>query len=240
MSEKPIRPDVSPSREFVPEVKSLEGRILLSAATPQGDSIVWYHNPPRTGGIAIQSGSVLSCFVGEPRENQVKVVDNGKGNVSMSWNFGHPQVFKGVTTTIVQAQRAGTDQFSFGIGDTVTALGADAGSTFHQPGPSAGSTAVELGSGVPMDAATPGGSGHPLDTVLHRRTGGIAIQSGSLLTVTVDRPRTNVVQITNEGAGNVQVEWNGGPVHSFSGVANIIVDAKNARKDQVTLTDATP
>jgi hypothetical protein len=237
MSDRPIHPDVGPSREFVPEVKSLEDRILLSAPGSQAGSIVWFHNPPRTGGIAIQSGSVLNCVAGQPRENVVQVVDNGKGNVSMSWNFGHPQTFKGVTTTIIQAQRAATDQFLFQLNDTVTAVVAGAGSAFQQPGPSTGSAAAAPGSIGSDDAATPGGTGHPLDIVLHHRTGGIAVQSGSLLTVTVDRPRTNVVQITNEGAGNVQVEWNGGPVHTFSGVAEIVVNARNARKDQVTLTD---
>ena len=61
-----------------------------------------------------------------------------------------------------------------------------------------------------------------------------------MLTVTVNRPSTNVVQITNQGGGAVQVEWNGGPVHPFQGVETIVVDTRNARKDQVTLTDPAP
>jgi hypothetical protein len=184
--------------------------------------------------------------------NFVQVIDNGKGNILMSANSGHTQTFMGVATTIIQAQRARTDQFSFKLNDTVTAVAAGAGSTFHQPGPSTGSTAIELGSSGPRDAVTPGEIGRPLDIVRLPKMSGHAIQGGSLLTVTVDRPKTNVVQITNEGAGNVQVEWNGasvhsfagdypqGPTRSFAGVANIVVDTRNARKDQVTLVDAAP
>jgi hypothetical protein len=119
----------------------------------------------------------------------------------------------------------------------VTAVATGAGATFHQGGPSAGSAAIELGPHGPTDSAGTHAEGHPLDLVQHHRTGGTAVQTGSLLTVTVNRSKTNVVQITNEGAGNVQVEWNGGPVHSFAGVDTIVVDTRNARKDQVTLTD---
>jgi hypothetical protein len=76
-------------------------------------------------------------------------------------------------------------------------------------------------------------------TMLSRtRTSGIAVQTGSVLTVIVDRPKFNVVQVVNEGAGNVQVEWNGGIVHSYAGVKSIIVDAINARKDDIILTDS--
>jgi hypothetical protein len=73
---------------------------------------------------------------------------------------------------------------------------------------------------------------------LLKRTSGTAVQSGSVLTVLVDRPNSNVVQITNAGGGNVQVEWNGGTGHSFGGVATIVVDASNARKDVIILTDS--
>src|SRR5262249_11254563 len=78
---------------------------------------------------------------------------------------------------------------------------------------------------------------HPLDLRI-ARTSGHAVQTGSILTVTVNRPRTNIVQITNVGAGNVVVGWNGGAAHSFTDVTTIIVDTHNARKDQVTLTPA--
>ena len=115
MSDRPIDQDVGPSRDFVPEVNALEARNLPSAVIPRGDSIVWHPNPPRTGGIAVQSGSVLSCFVGQTRENVVQVTDDGKGDVAMSWNFGQPHSFHGVATSIIQAQRARTDQITFNL-----------------------------------------------------------------------------------------------------------------------------
>ena len=36
------------------------------------------------------------------------------------------------------------------------------------------------------------------------------------------------------------MEWNGGPVQSFTAVATIVVDTQNARNDQVTLQDEGP
>jgi hypothetical protein len=46
------------------------------------------------------------------------------------------------------------------------------------------------------------------------------------------------VQITNAGGGNVQAEWNGGKSHSFAGIATIVVNARNASKDDIILTDS--
>jgi hypothetical protein len=226
-------------------MKTLESRLLLSATIPQRDGIVWHPNPPRTGGIAIQSGSVLSCFVGQPTMNAVQVTDDGRGHVKMSWNFGQPQEFAGVTKTVIQAQRARTDQFTFHLshGDTVTAVAEEARSTFHQPGPSTGSAAIELGHDELTDSGIASAGSRPMDLADLSRIGGHFVQSGSLLTIIVNRPVTNIVKITNcvagAHAGTVDVEWNGRMEHSFNGVATIVVDTHNARKDQVTLTDST-
>jgi hypothetical protein len=295
MSDQPSHQGTGRSRKFIPDVNSLESRCLLSTTIPQSDVIVGHpHLPrtgglalptglaitdmkigppraPRTGGLAIQSGAVLNCVVGQPKGNMVEVIDKGQGTVEMSWNFGQPKTFTGVTTTIIQAQRARTNQFTFNLtqGDTVTAAAVAAGTTFHQPGPSAGSTGIELNPHRPADPVSAKRAGHPL-THLHNEPDGLtvatdeelavvadgaqpdccngkhffandgfAVQTGSELTVTVNRPNTNVVQLNN-GGGAVQAEWNGGPVHSFSGVETIIVDTRNARKDQVTLDDAGP
>ncbi len=202
-----------------PSIERLEGRLVLSsfrlhtsAVIPHAASVVWQPNPPRTGGLAVQSGSVVSCFVGEPKMNEVQVVDDGSGDVQMSWNSGQPHAFQGVTTSVIQAQRARTnlfeiDDFSFDIEQSIVDR-----------------KISDLSFG--------------LEKPILVRTSGHAVQTNSILTLTVNRPRTNVVQITNEGAGNAQVEWNGGPVHSFSGVGEILVNTRNARKDQVTLSDA--
>lgn len=241
MSDQLIRDETGRSREFVPEVKALEDRILLSPAAPRAEHIVWHPNPPRTGGIAVQNGGVLSCFVGQPRTNQVQVSDDGKGNVEMSWNSGPTHSFSGVSSVVIQAERAKTDQFVFKRGtgnDTVTARVATAGSTFAQPGPSSGSTAVSLAPTGPTDVAPRGEGSHTRGHLHPRSFGGHAVQTGTTLTITVNRPTTNVVQLTDEGAGKVEVEWNGGPAHSYSGVSTIMVNTHNARRDQITLIDA--
>jgi hypothetical protein len=269
MSDQPSHQGIGPSRKFIPEVKSLERRCLLSTTIPHSDGIVWFPNPPHTGGIAIQSGSVLSCFVGQSPMNTVQAsFDVTKHFVEMSWNFGHPHVFTGVTTTIIQAQRARTDEFTFHLshGDTVTAVAAAAGTTFHQSGPSTGSTGIELSPHRPADSVSAKAAGHPL-AHLHNEHGGLtvqtdseltvaangaqpdccngkhffehdgfAVQTGTELTVTVNGPTTNIVDF--KVGRVVEVEWNGGLVHSFTGVATIVVNTRNATKDQVTLTDS--
>jgi hypothetical protein len=293
MSDQPQRQDTAASRTFIPEVSSLERRCLLSTTIPHSDVIVAHSNPlhtggialrsgpaitdmkigppraPLTGGLAIQSGSILHCLVGQPKGNTVQVTaDITKHFVEMSWNFGQPQTFPGVTTTIIQAQRARTNQFTFTLthGDTVTAVAVDAGTTFHQPGPSAVSTGIELSPHRPADSVSAAAAGHPsahhhndrrgltieTDSDLtvtgpHRPedanvkvAGGFAVQTGSELTVTVNRPTTNVVEITDKDKLGVLVEWNGGMVHSFTGVATIVVNTRSARKNQVTLDDAAP
>ena len=97
---------------------------------------------------------------------------------------------------------------------------------------------VAVGSQVPIDAAPASEEGHALNDSSARRTSGTAVQSGSVLTVMVDQPKSNAVQITNAGGGNVQVEWNGGMSHSFASVATIVVNASNATKDDIILTDS--
>jgi hypothetical protein len=75
----------------------------------------------------------------------------------------------------------------------------------------------------------------------HARDAGPFVRAnGPILNVVVNRPTTNVVQVTNEGSGNVQVEWNGGKAHAFTGVETVVVDTHNARKDQVILNDSIP
>jgi hypothetical protein len=285
MSDQPSHQGIGPSRKFIPEVKSLESRCLLTTTIPHSDAIVWFPNPPLRGGLAFQRGSVLNCVAGQPGGNTVHVdffdmkigplnaahVDlccNGKHfDVEMSWNFGRPHVFTGVTTTIIQAERARTNQFTFQLppGDTVTAVAAAAGSAFQQPGPSTESTGIELSPHRPADSLNAKPAGLSLAQLHHEHRGltvetdpeltvganvkavnlakvefkqddGFAVQTGSELTVTVFRHTTNIVDFKVDKV--VGVEWNGGKVHSFTGVATIVVNTRNATKDQVTLTDS--
>ena len=209
------------SRALRSTIERLEGRVVLSAFHVHASaliahpaSVVRNPNPPRTGGLAVQSGSVLSCFVGQPRMNTVNVVEDGMRDVQMTWNSGQPHSFAEVSTSVIQAERAPTnlfeiEDFSFDIEQTLAV---------RKISP------VALGVEQSKLAVT-GNSGH-------------AVQTGTVLTITVNRPKTNIVQITSEGAGNDEVEWNGGRAHSFSGVAKLIVHTKNGRKDQLTLSDA--
>jgi hypothetical protein len=83
--------------------------------------------------------------------------------------------------------------------------------------------------------AFPDGSSQvfPLSSRLPR-TGGVPIQSGTALTIGVGQPKSNAVQLTLDGAGGAQAEWNGGPVHSFTGVQDTLVQIGRARFNQVT------
>ena len=92
----------------------------------------------------------------------------------------------------------------------------------------------------PADAgparAEPGSRTGTLDlkAAIGRRTGGTAVLTGSVLTVMVNKPSANKVQILDEGSA-VQVEWNGGSVHPFAGVATILVHTEKATKNDVIL-----
>jgi hypothetical protein len=242
MSDHPSHREPGASRKFIPEVKPLEYRLLLSqrVSFPDGGRLVvpTFLHLPRTGGISVHTGAVLEIGVGQPTTNSVQVTDDAKGDVQAEWNGGSVQALTGITSTVIESRRATTDQFTFHLshGDTVTAAAAAAGSTFHQPSPSTGSTGIELGRHGPTDSLSANTGGHPL-RLIGRRTSGTAVQSGSVLTVTVNKSTTNTVAMSDHGGGAVQVEWNGGAVHSFTGVATIVVDTQNARKDLVALND---
>ena len=67
------------------------------------------------------------------------------------------------------------------------------------------------------------------------RTGGAAFQTGSLLTVDLqNKPRHNAVMIVDDGKGDIQVSWDGGPVHSFSGISQLVVNSKRIDSEDVT------
>ena len=64
---------------------------------------------------------------------------------------------------------------------------------------------------------------------------GKAIEVGHVLFVEAFQPGHDTVQITDNGQGDVQVSWNGGAVHDFTGVSDIIV-AANGKTNDVTFT----
>ena len=71
MSDKPPHQGLAGTRKFVPQVRPLETRLLLSRSQtvsfPDGASITFptLVNLPRTGGVFMQTGTVLAIGVGE-------------------------------------------------------------------------------------------------------------------------------------------------------------------------------
>jgi hypothetical protein len=224
MNDQSSHQDPGPSRKFLPEVKPLESRLLLSRQLtfPDGTSFSFptFLRLPRTGGVFEQSGTVLDIGVGQPTRNTVQVTDEGQGRIQAEWNGGPVHSLTRVEATVIQTQRARSNQITFKLNGRRTSP-----------------TAVAVGLHVPTNAALASDGGHPLGIM--GRTSGTAVQSGSVLTVTVDKSTTNTVEISNRGGGAVEVEWNGGAVHSFKRVATIVVDTRNAKEDLVALDDVT-
>ncbi len=227
MSDKPSHHGTAASRKFFPEVKLLESRLLLSQSQkvnfPDGSSFVFplFMHLPRTGGALVQRGTVLGIGVGQPATNAVQVTDDGEGDVQAKWNGGPTRSFTGIQSTVIQTRRGRTNQITFNL-------------TGNRTGPAA----VAVGSTVPTDAIFAREGGHPPNVRINR-TSGAAVQAGSVLTVTVNKPTSDTVEISDDGGGGVAVEWNGGHVHSFTGVATIVVDTRNSTKDLVALDDVT-
>ena len=78
------------------------------------------------------------------------------------------------------------------------------------------------------------------DQYLHQinpRTSGAAFQTGSLLTVDlrnkVGQPGLDTLSIIDDGKGNIQVSWDGGPVHSFKGINQIVFNSAQTQTEQV-------
>jgi hypothetical protein len=225
MSDQPTLQGTGSSRKFLPEVKPLESRLLLSrqVSFPDGTSIIFptFNHLPRTGGVSEQSGTILDIGVGQRTINTAQLTDDGQGGIQAEWNGGPVHSFTSINATVIQAQRAKRNQI-----------------TFNLTSPRTGPAAVAAGSYVPTDSALPSEDAHPVQARI-QRTSGIGVQSGSVLTVTVNKSTTNAVEISNSGGGAVAVEWNGGAVHSFAGVETIVVDTKNAGKDLIALDDVT-
>jgi hypothetical protein len=81
--------------------------------------------------------------------------------------------------------------------------------------------------------------GNP-DSYLHHippSTGGAAFQTGSLLTVDlrnkVGQPGLDTATIIDDGKGDIQVSWDGGPVHSFMGISQIVFNSAQTQTEQV-------
>ena len=243
MSDKASHRGPAASRKFAPDVNALESRLLLSQSQkvsfPDGSSSVFplFKTLPNKGGVFVQDGSVVSIGVGQPTTNAAHVTDDGAGNDTVEWNGGPVHSLTGVDSTLIETRRAKANQI-----------------TINLTSPGTSPAAVAVGAIVPTDAARASDVEHPREFLMKRRTGGVAIQTGSVLTITVDLPTINAVAITNDGGGAVAVEWTIAatpgrspvalipccPVHAFTGVDTIVVDTQSAKKDFVAIDDAGP
>jgi hypothetical protein len=208
------------SKKFVPALNPLESRLLLSRQVtfPDGASFVFPTFPllPRTGGTFLQTGTALTIGVGQTRSNNVNITDEGSGAQSVEWNGNPSHQLGGVQSILVQAGRSGHDRITISLGASVAL--ASAGSST--------STSVARADSFPIHA-------------FRARTSGRAIQTGSVLNISATSPRINVIAIESWNQGQmVQAQWNGGSVHTFTGVQTIIVDVRNSTKDFVGLDEA--
>jgi hypothetical protein len=91
---------------------------------------------------------------------------------------------------------------------------------------------------TPVASILPFDSYNPRDAY-NPRTGGGAVQTRSLLTVELGnklgQPGIESLKVVDDGKGDIQVSWNGGPVHSFTGISKIVVDSKHTKTEDVTL-----
>jgi hypothetical protein len=215
------QPPDSP-RKFVPSVNPLESRLLLSRQVPFPDgtsfSFPTFVRLPRTGGALIQSGTALTVGVGQKTSNTVNIAQAGGGAAAVEWN-GRPQhSITGVQAILVQAGNAAHDQITINL---------------------TGSAAVAGTLSVPAFEPRATAPGHVVHAFRSPRTGGTAVQIGTVLTISVTARKINAVTIESSNSGQmVQAEWNGGALDSFTGVNTIIVDIRNGSKDVVALDNA--
>jgi hypothetical protein len=161
---------------------------------------------------------VVGIGVGQPSGNTVQLNDYGAGGYSAEWNGGPFHPFKGVQAVEILTERARHNQVTIELIDRVAVP-----------------LATELG---PTGRAGAGPAGS-VDHFSVRRTSGTAVQTGSVLSIMVNKQNSNAVEILDQGAAGVAVEWNGGTVHSFTGVMTIIVQTQRAKNDHITFFTST-
>ena len=95
----------------------------------------------------------------------MQVADDGQGDVEMSWNSGQPHAFAGVTTTVIQAQRALNNEFTIKV-------------TPDKTSPPLAVAAIEPGPHRPNDSVRAKAFGSPLGQ-LQNEHGGLTVETDS-------------------------------------------------------------
>jgi hypothetical protein len=147
--------------------------------------------------------------------NTVNITDQGSGAHSVEWNGNSAHEISGVHTILVQAARAGHDKINIQLGSM-----------------------IDLASAVPSASTGRTRTDSVAIRAVKGRTSGTAIQTGSLLTIKVTSPKINTIALESWNNGlMVDAKWNGGGVHSFSGVETIVIDIKNSSRAFVGLDE---
>jgi hypothetical protein len=118
-----FRPKSGRSHRFAPSAEPLEDRLDLVRCVPIGSSVFCFPEgeptPPRTGGAAFLSGSVLIVVTNHPGSNQAVIVDDGAGDVTVEWNGHTPPTFHGVTRIVLDG-KGRQNTFLYGLTGNVT------------------------------------------------------------------------------------------------------------------------
>jgi hypothetical protein len=103
-----FRPNQGRGNRVVPRVERLEDRLVATRTICFGNPPFCFTlpppTPPRTGGAAFQSGSVLLVITNHPGSNQAVIQDDGGGNVTVEWNGHTPPTFHGVSRIILDGK----------------------------------------------------------------------------------------------------------------------------------------
>jgi hypothetical protein len=219
MADRPQeKPPTRTFRKFIPCLSALENRLSPSAA---GHASFLGPQVSNDHGVAIQTGPLLGVTVNRPGRNTVRVGYDGSGHAQVKWNGGHSSTYTGVAIVDIHAQGGRKNKFTFAlVGSASAAAPLAAGAGGH-----AETAAAPRGRASLRMLARAASQNH-----------GNAVQSGAILTVDVADARGNSVQLSDAGAGGIQVAWNGGPPHSFTGISSIIIHALRARNDQIIFT----
>jgi hypothetical protein len=118
-----FRPRQGQRNRFAPRVEHLEDRLTPVRCVPIGASVFCFPEgpptPPRTGGAAFLSGSVLIVITNHPGANQGVIQDDGAGNVTVEWNGHTPPTFHGVTRIVLDG-KGRSNTFDFSLTGNVT------------------------------------------------------------------------------------------------------------------------
>jgi hypothetical protein len=110
------------------EIEVLEGRVVPSALaiSPIGSSDSYLHSetPPRTGGAAFQTGSLLTVDlrnkVGQPGLDTLTIIDDGKGEIRVSWDGGPVHSFTGISQIVFNSTQTQTEKVAFELTGPLT------------------------------------------------------------------------------------------------------------------------